>query len=115
MIGVKDAKGYSAEGISIVSIDPDANTITFTAEHFGLFAVVGQRRPRACRRLNAPRVEIEAALENPSSVSGWGHLCNDGRPYDPLNNTYRVDLNLQNPNVPYNPMGNTFVFKCGCR
>jgi hypothetical protein len=72
-------------------------------------------QPVACPNLRAPQDAIDAAIAHPEAVVGWGELCNPGLPFDPLNNTYRTSLNLQNPNLAYDPVSNGLVFKCGCR
>ena len=74
--------------------------------------------PIACRALYSrssavPAYVINAALEDPISVSGWNQLAFPGKPASPFN-TPRRSLTLLNVNKPYQPLGNTLVFRSGC-
>ena len=71
--------------------------------------------PRACAFVEgrAPPAAIEAALANPTRVSGWGELMNPGLPPSPANPIKRW-LSLRNPSVPYHPIHNPLIFKVGC-
>lgn len=54
------------------------------------------------------------ALAMPMEVMGYGHLADDGKPYNPYSNGYRSSLQKRECEVPWGPM-NAWVFKSGCR
>jgi hypothetical protein len=70
--------------------------------------------PIACPHLDAPADEIADALAHPETIGGWGQLCDEGKPWSPMNG-YRTSLMLMNPNVPYDSASNRLIFRCGCR
>lgn len=61
-----------------------------------------------------PYAVIGSAGANPSSVRGYGELCNPNVPPSPVN-VRRYSLDLSNPGIPYHPTFNTLVWRCGCR
>jgi hypothetical protein len=71
--------------------------------------------PQPCPGLErrVPPAVIQAALDNPDQVQGWGGLCNPGVPPGPANGR-STRLTIQNPGAPYSPGYNSVVFKCGC-
>lgn len=66
-----------------------------------------------------PRGAIEAALEDPTQVAGWGACANANLPcsFNDLRSTNppRRMLTLRNPNARYDVWHNTLIFAAGCR
>lgn len=73
-------------------------------------------QPEACPNLGRKRVPqeaIDAALENPTVVYGWG-LCQNPNLDCSDSNPYRRWLTLSNPNTKYDRVWNGLVYKAGC-
>lgn len=60
-----------------------------------------------------PQGVIDDALENPSTISGWGERCNPSVPLGPFN-SFKTSLSLQRLGVPYDRTFNPVVYRCGC-
>lgn len=72
-------------------------------------------QPEVCdaARAGVPAAVLSAAITSPSSVSGYGELCNPNAGASTFNHP-RDRLSLELPGRPYHPLFNSLVWKCGC-
>jgi hypothetical protein len=71
--------------------------------------------PQLCNYIQnkAPLAAIQAALANPTTVMGWGQLCNPAIMPGWFNGR-RNHLSILKLGEPYHPQYNPLVYKCGC-
>lgn len=69
-----------------------------------------------CQQLlakNIPAATLQAAIDNPGSIPGWGQAEDPSRPVSP-SNPIRNLLSLRDINQPYHPILNGLVYKARC-